>query len=63
MQTRQFLKRLMFLCSQHYDFYPFTALESRLPNAAKPYLVDFRQFMEVYVGVSLSSAVITQLEM
>jgi len=31
---------------EHYDFYPFTALESKLPHDAKPYLSDFRQFME-----------------
>ncbi|KAF8805899.1 Clavaminate synthase-like protein [Phlegmacium glaucopus] len=31
---------------EHYDLYPFTALESNLPHAAKPYLSDFRQFIE-----------------
>ncbi|KAK7473186.1 hypothetical protein VKT23_001285 [Stygiomarasmius scandens] len=31
---------------EHYDFYPFTAIDSRLPNAAKPYLDEFRQFIE-----------------
>ncbi|KAF5355496.1 hypothetical protein D9758_006361 [Tetrapyrgos nigripes] len=31
---------------EHYDFYPFTALESRLPEIAKPYLNEFRGFIE-----------------
>lgn len=32
---------------QNYDFYPYTAVESRLPEAAKPYLNEFREFIEV----------------
>ncbi|KAK1235818.1 hypothetical protein PQX77_000952, partial [Marasmius sp. AFHP31] len=31
---------------KHYDLYPFTALKSRLPEVARPYLDDIRQFME-----------------
>ncbi|KAL0072503.1 hypothetical protein AAF712_000266 [Marasmius tenuissimus] len=32
---------------KHYDLYPFTALKSRLPEVAQPFLDDIRQFMEV----------------
>ncbi|KIJ46309.1 hypothetical protein M422DRAFT_66834 [Sphaerobolus stellatus SS14] len=31
---------------QHCDFYPFTALESRLPMVAKPYINDIQRFIE-----------------
>ncbi|KAG7091235.1 hypothetical protein E1B28_010286 [Marasmius oreades] len=31
---------------QHYDVYPFTALKSRLPEVAQPYVTDIRKFME-----------------
>ncbi|KAF9256727.1 Clavaminate synthase-like protein [Marasmius fiardii PR-910] len=31
---------------QHYDLYPFTAVKSRLPEAAQPYLADIRKFIK-----------------
>ncbi|THV01967.1 Clavaminate synthase-like protein [Dendrothele bispora CBS 962.96] len=33
-------------CVEHYDFYPYTARESNLPELAKPYTKDFRGFIE-----------------
>ncbi|KAK7441025.1 hypothetical protein VKT23_016806 [Stygiomarasmius scandens] len=33
-------------CVEHYDFYPYTARASNLPEVAKPYLQDFRGFIE-----------------
>ncbi|PPQ79070.1 hypothetical protein CVT24_012731 [Panaeolus cyanescens] len=32
--------------TEHYDLYPYTALESRLPQIAKQYLPNIRQFIE-----------------
>ncbi|THV01971.1 Clavaminate synthase-like protein [Dendrothele bispora CBS 962.96] len=33
-------------CVEHYDFYPYTARESNLPELAKPYTKDFQGFIE-----------------
>ncbi|KAF5371670.1 hypothetical protein D9758_003536 [Tetrapyrgos nigripes] len=35
-----------FDCVEHYDFYPNTMLERNLPEVAKPYVKDFRKFLE-----------------
>ncbi|KAF9050258.1 hypothetical protein BJ165DRAFT_994366 [Panaeolus papilionaceus] len=47
-KTQGYFKRPdgSFDTTENYDLYPFTAIESRLPQIAKPYLGNIRQFIE-----------------